>query len=222
MRTTTFSTLLAVLATAVVRAQPSPPAQGIQLGNTDIINGYDIRFPLTVTQCEPVFIYYDTTARGAGTVSIGFVAAEQYNPMFLEIAIPSGTGYIEWFCNIPAGYSFGVWGYHAYYLVVQPGSSSGCLTDITTTYARASYMTTVFQSYTSNSPANAGPSMMPVLHGYVYPFFFALSSALTIFSLARQFPSSLVPSQQLRSSTNHNFIFRIVQAYPHLLFVVRT
>jgi hypothetical protein len=134
MRTTTFSTLLTTLAAAVVWAQPTPPPQGIQLRNTEITNAYDIRFPLTITQCQPVFIYYNTTGRTAGTVSIGFVAVEEYNPMFLVIAVPSGVGYIEWFCDIPAGYGFGVWGYHAYYLVVQPGSSDSCLSDITTTY----------------------------------------------------------------------------------------
>jgi len=51
---------LGILASTVL-AQPSPPSQGIQIGNSDL-GAWDIRFSSTVTQCEPVPIYYNSHA----------------------------------------------------------------------------------------------------------------------------------------------------------------
>ena len=46
---------------AIVLAQPSLPAHRIQIGWLE--EGIDLRFPLTVTQCEPLFIYYESESR---------------------------------------------------------------------------------------------------------------------------------------------------------------
>jgi hypothetical protein len=85
-----------------VLAQPSPPSQGIQIGNPDL-GAWDIRFSLTVTQCEPVPIYYNTTT---AEYAIFFNYGTPDTNTFLSIPIPIGAGYIEWICNVPAGYGF--------------------------------------------------------------------------------------------------------------------
>jgi hypothetical protein len=133
-----------VPAVTVVFAQPSPPAQGIQLASC---LPFDVFFPLTVSQCEPVFVYYNTTVPQSFGIS---TISGEYTDLII-FAIPTGIGYFEWICNIPAGYTIIVDG--RYVFVVQPGWSSSCLGDITTTYPHATYITTAFRSYTAN-PAN--------------------------------------------------------------------
>ena len=143
---------------AIVLAQPSPPALGIQIGSSAF--GSDIRFPLnaSVTQCEPVFIYYNNTIRPTYVLLAN--AGINYN--FLSIGpIPVGVGYFEWICNIPAGYGFWAARDYFYYIVVQPGSSSSCLHDVTTTYQYAGYSTTEFASYTAY-PITTTPSLLPL------------------------------------------------------------
>jgi hypothetical protein len=149
---------LAILA-EIVLGQPSPPAQGIQLWLVDRSLGVDARFPLTVTQCEPVFIYYNNTYSIAASDTFGGVALNPafHLPYFLIFYFPPGVGYIEWICNIPAGYSFWVRANLNYPIVVQPGSSSFCLRDITTTYRHATYSTAYFQSYTAGPPTSLAP-----------------------------------------------------------------
>jgi hypothetical protein len=141
---------LAILA-GILLAQPSPPAVGIQLGR---FPEWEVRFPLTVTQCEPVFIYYNTTARFNG---VGLSSRIDI-PSFLLIGyFPVGVGYVEWICNIPAGYGFWAGSAQTYPIVVQPGSLSSCLRDITTTYQYATYTTAAFQSYTAGPPTPLAP-----------------------------------------------------------------
>jgi hypothetical protein len=138
---------LGILASTVL-AQPSPPSQGIQIGNPDL-GAWDIRFSLTVTQCEPVPIYYNSTT---AEYAIFFNYGTPDTNTFLSIPIPIGAGYIEWICNVPAGYGFYAVYYSLhYFVIVQPGSSA-CLHDVTTTYPDATYRTTVFQSYTAQAP----------------------------------------------------------------------
>jgi hypothetical protein len=133
----------------VALAQPSPPTSGIQLsGRSDL----DLRFPITVSQCEAAFIYYDASSIGN---KISFYRPDVSNPrvqdIFLSILVPRGTGYLEWICDIPADHTFFVAITYGYYVVVNPGSSS-CLQNITATYSDADYNTTLFVSYTANSP----------------------------------------------------------------------
>ena len=136
---------------AIVLAQPSPPALGIQIGSSAY--GSDIRFPLAVTQCEPVFIYYHAA------VSDSFISffSGSHDFLFAILPIPTGDpGYFEWVCNIPAGYNFLVTtiGFSVYYyIVVQPGPLSSCLHNVTTTYQYASYSTVPFASYTARPPS---------------------------------------------------------------------
>jgi hypothetical protein len=158
MRSATLLSSLGVLA-ATVLAQPSPPAQGVQLSAA-----YDVRFPLTVSQCEPVFIFYNTT--GPYNVNLNIRApagTTSTSPAIAVITIPLGIGYLEWACHIPAGHAFVVEGWYERYFVVQPGSSSSCLHDITTTYSYVRYTTTAFQSYTSNPPTSVTPAISDFL-----------------------------------------------------------
>jgi hypothetical protein len=119
--------------------------QGVQLG------GYneDIRFPLTVSQCEPVIIYYSLLSGGSG---VGFFKG---GITLFALEIPNGTGYLEWICNIPAGYDFAIGAGSIRYYIVQPGSSASCLLNITTTYEYASYRTTAFEFYTRHLPTTS-------------------------------------------------------------------
>jgi hypothetical protein len=92
---------------AIVLAQPSPPAQGIQLGS-----GLDVRFPLTVTQCEPVLIFLDVVGqlRGESGDAYLFLSTPDHSSTLITFNDPSvPSGYFEWICNIPAGYGF--WAY---------------------------------------------------------------------------------------------------------------
>ena len=146
-----LQTIFLAVLTATV-AQPPPPTQGVQLSVSYDID--DILFPLTVSQCEPVLIYYNNTRSG----TYFFPLATPDLATFLTIIIPQGFGYIEWFCNIPAGHGFiASWNYH-HYVVVQTSSSSSCLRNITTTYVSATYDTTLFQSYTARPPNTTTPS----------------------------------------------------------------
>ena len=160
---------LAILA-SIVLAQPSPPAAGVQIG--DLTNaeagGWDVRFPLTVTQCEPVFIFVNTTTRdttgitaearptsGFGPGPPSFGAIYFHSPdsvMLFSIGPLRSVGYVEWVCHIPAGHSLTVSfrpGIIFHQFTVQPGRSSSCLRNITATYSFASYYTSQFMSYTA-------------------------------------------------------------------------
>ena len=147
---TSIQAVFLIVLAATVLAQPSPQMQGIQLGNLSL--GVDFRFPETVTQCEPVLMYCDTIRVG---YSLYLLTPDNY--VFLRIPIPNGTRYIEWICDIPAGYGFTASYYSRAYFVVQPGLSSSCLRNITTTYASGRYDTAVFQSYTAEPPNKTVP-----------------------------------------------------------------
>ena len=202
---------LAILLSAfamTVQPQPSPPTQGIQLASTD-----DVRFPLTISQCEPVFIYYNVDTPGYSLVISTIVDDINAIIYLLRLNIPLGSGYLEWICNIPAGYSFLVEGSYTYIFVVQPGSSSSCLRDITTTYAYASYATTFFRSFTANPPT---PLVYTFDHAtYIRSSRLSLCPRLTLL-LARLFPSPLIldPSQRSLSSTRPNLLVRTYLSSP--------
>jgi hypothetical protein len=166
------------LARLVVTVLAQPPAQGIQLGSPES-DGDDFRFPLAVSQCEPVFIWYNRTTRNTNMYFI----TPDFNGsdgMFLQIPAPFGTGYIEWICNIPAGYAFMVGYWYRHYIVVGPSTLSFCLHNVTATYEYALYIMTSFRSYTSHPPNTTRPSIFwGFLAKYVY-FCLYSSPKLTI------------------------------------------
>ena len=134
-----FAAVLAVL------GQIARPTEGYQLGN--VTAGFDIIFPVSIVQCEPVLIYYNFTNEDSL-----FLNSPGFNGnTFLVLTFPIGVGYLDWICDIPAGYTFNAGRYFEQIFTVQPGSSSACLGEITTTYAFASYEPTYFQSYTQHT-----------------------------------------------------------------------
>ena len=168
MRTVTrcaFAAFQAILVSTVM-SQPLAPTQGIQFSDSDL---FDIRFPLSVSQCDPVLIYHNTT----GPSFIGIDTTIPAEPLRLcrlvTLNIPTGIGYLVWICDIPAGYTFTAeYSFRRFY-VVQPGSSSSCLQNVTTTYADAEYLTSDFATYTANAPHTTSPSIpTEQLATYVY------------------------------------------------------
>jgi hypothetical protein len=139
--------LLLVLAVTVL-TQPSPPMPGVQLGTPEL--GIDFRFPSTVSQCEPVLIYYNITNPG-GRNTVWFSTLDNNYLLYIS-PFPLGAGFFEWICNIPAGYGFAVFNDKVYFVVVQQGTSSSCLGNITTTHAYASYTLPIFETYTAQPP----------------------------------------------------------------------
>ena len=105
---------------------PTPPTQGIQLGIPEM--GVDIRFPLTVSQCEPVLIYYNTQHihDDLYPALLNFTSPTDHQS-FLVLDFPLGAGYMEWICNIVAGYSFLVSSHITHQYFVASGSSALCL-----------------------------------------------------------------------------------------------
>jgi hypothetical protein len=151
--------LLFLILATIVLAQPSPPAQGIQIG--DPLLGVDIRFPLTVTQCEPVFIFCNITIVSSSDYFV-YLQSPDFNSILLYIGpTPLGVHYFEWVCNIPAGYGFWAGHFGLFYVIVQPGPSSSCLHNVTTTYQYASYSTVAFASYTAGLPITTTSSFPP-------------------------------------------------------------
>ena len=155
MRTLFSLAAMAAFATDVL-TQPAQPTHAIQLSRS-----YDVRFPSTVSQCEPVLIYHNTPESYALHI---YTMESGLSRTLVRLTIPRGIGYLEWICNIPAGYTFVVLNSYAHVLSVQPGSSSACLGDITTTYAYADYETTDFRSYTAH-PANPTTPDIAAFHG---------------------------------------------------------
>ena len=150
--------ILAALPVTVLTQSPPTDSEGIQLARVN-----DIRFPLTVAQCEPVLIYYNVNTTGGSHLFLHSASSE----LLAHLAIPVGVGYLEWVCNIPAGHGFRVSAYYEQYFVVQAGSSSSCLRALTTTYSYVNYATTAFQSYTSNAPSTVTSSISAFPAKYV-------------------------------------------------------
>jgi len=123
------------------------PTEGIDLCTDDF--SFHIIMPLTISQCDPVLIYYNNPDTGNISVSLS-------NPdsgyVFLSLYFPPGVRYLEWICDIPTSNTFIAIGYgYDQLYTVQSGSSSACLHDITTTYTYAFYNTTLFQSFTQST-----------------------------------------------------------------------
>jgi hypothetical protein len=141
-----YSTLASFLAVLIFAAmtvgQPAPPNEGYQLSDSPL---FEIIMPLSVAQCEPVLIYYDITKKPDVYLLL-------FTPDFDILAsfkFPGLIGYLEWICNIPSGIEFVAASNFAYQLYkVQPGSSTDCLGNVTTTYSAVEYATAAFQTYT--------------------------------------------------------------------------
>jgi hypothetical protein len=125
--------------------QLATPADGYQLGTGAA--GNSIIIPKSFAQCEPFLIFYELFE----VVSTVLVLSTIEGDTIVTLSLPLGSGYLEWICNIPAGQQFLVMGEKVF--TVQPGSSSACLGNVTTTYSFASYSTGIFQSYTASPPA---------------------------------------------------------------------
>jgi hypothetical protein len=152
----------AVTTTTATLGQAVPPLEGRQFGS--LINNsdpggpsYDIIMPLTVSQCDPVLIYYNITAWNAANGDDPALFLSIYSPelySILNIELPSSdVGYLAWTCNIPAGeyfFAFSQGGVFVGY-AVQPGSSSACLGPLTTYTSLLQYDTGIFASYIAAS-----------------------------------------------------------------------
>jgi len=150
------SVVVIFAAILTVHAQTIRPTEGYYF--SDITQSTSIILPLSIVQCEPVLIYYNNTYDDLIGVAFKLYIADREEFFFLTLSFPRGVGYLDWICNIPAGSSF-----IAYYVdsaqtyTVQPGSSSACLGDITTTYSYASYYTSYFQYYTQHPDSGEFP-----------------------------------------------------------------
>ena len=136
--------LLLIVCTALfttIRSQSTHPAQGIQLGNPRA--GINIVIPASMTQCESFLVYYNITALVSPHIAL--YTPDLVGDALLTLLPPgSAIGYIDWVCNIPAGHGLivgvrdlldtGVLRTQNY--VVQSGTSSSCLVDLTATRSR--------------------------------------------------------------------------------------
>ena len=148
MRAGPVLVLLAILSVTIL-AQPSRPTDALQIGDPSA--GFDVRFPVTVSQCEPVLIYFNVIGLGEGY--IGFDAPDEgpYN-FLIRMQLPRYSfGYMKWICNIPAGYRFLVYNTLQYYVNVQAGPSS-CLGNITTRLCQGVGITSLDFSHTPRIP----------------------------------------------------------------------
>ena len=160
-----------IILALVALSQPSPPAEGIQIGNP--LDGWDVRFPLRITQCEPVFIYYNNT--NYTDAGVGFRTLDSLVTRDLLLFIgpfPLGVGYFEWICNIPADLAFYAFAGVFYRIVVQSGPISSCLGVMTTTNPLVFYETTNFVTFTASRPITTLPFYMSPTRLATYVHFF--------------------------------------------------
>jgi hypothetical protein len=146
--------LAALVGTVLVLAQPPRPTAAIQLSAST-----DVRFPSNVSQCDQVLIFYDR-ATATNTALLGIYAPGDLaaTDRLISMVVPTGIGYLDWACNIPAGHNFAVHFDLWQYIAVQSGRSE-CLGNVTTTYEFVSYATPLFQSYTANPPRTDAPTV---------------------------------------------------------------
>jgi hypothetical protein len=123
-----------------------------------------------MTQCEPFLVYYNIIV--PVSPFIGFFSPDLAGDALLTLLPPgSATGYIDWVCNIPAGHGLivgvrdaaGILRTKNY--IVQSGTSSSCLVDLTASYSVVDYGTN-FPSYTSASSPSFRTTL-PVSLAYV-------------------------------------------------------
>jgi hypothetical protein len=103
---------------------------------------------MTIVQCERVVTYCNMDG-------VPRSVAEVESLHIVHTVLSTGNGYAEWIHNIPTGYQVALAYFGIQDFVVQPGPSSGCLHDITTTYRCATYITSNFQEFTGQPPVPA-------------------------------------------------------------------
>jgi hypothetical protein len=138
LSTTTMALILEMLVVVVAfftgtQGQLAPPTDSAAIIGPFGTTNDTIIMPMSVAQCESLSIFYRLLS-----MDLNFQALPSFET-FINITVPTGTGYLEWICNIPAGQQFLAPGDAAY--TVHNGSSSSCLGNLTTTYSLASYST---------------------------------------------------------------------------------
>ena len=121
-------------------------SQGYQLG--DPVGGISVLFPLTVTQCDAVVVFYNVTTSDQVPVLLHPPDDVDGRAPFLTLTPPSGAGYLVWHCTVPAGNRFIASATRSHAFTVQAGPSSICLGDLSVDTAIARYDTRVFHSLT--------------------------------------------------------------------------
>ena len=140
-----LSAFLCALGCILGRLTPvSSISQGYQLG--DPVGGISVLFPLTVTQCDAVVVFYNVTT--SDRVPVLLHPPDDGAAPFLTFTPPSGAGYLVWHCTVPAGSSFIASATRSRAFTVHAGPSSICLGDLSVDTAIARYDTSVFQSLT--------------------------------------------------------------------------
>jgi hypothetical protein len=129
------------------------PTQGFGVG--DPLYQWNITLPSSIAQCEPFVIYYNTSIFDEGDNFILDIRTPDSQTVLVLLEFPNAIGYLDWICNIPAGYSFvaEAFSFKQYY-TVDPGSSSACLGNVTTTNSILFYQTPYFKSYTQAPPTS--------------------------------------------------------------------
>jgi len=121
MTVPTLASVVVFLAAILpILAQVTRPTEGYEI--TNVPNNYDIIFPLSIVQCEPVLIYYNNI--GTDWISVDLHAPD--GGYILQLDFPPGVGYLDWICNIPSGHTLYALASLSQTFTVQPGSSSAC------------------------------------------------------------------------------------------------
>jgi len=120
---------------------------------------------LSLTQCEPVLIFYDSER----TDLLPLFFSTPDNVEIGTVWVPKGSGYLDWVCIIPAGQSFLLAvDVQYYYYTVQPGPSSACLGS-TDAQHKLTYKPSVYSTYTSHSyTANAATTWILTIPLYAF------------------------------------------------------
>ena len=135
-------------------ADPVRPTRGFQIGNTNL--ALDVVVPTSMAQCESFLVYFHITIRPKPWPRIMFYTPDLLGELLTLQLGPAGTagpGYIDWTCNIPAGYSLilaladvrDTLRGHNY--IIAPGPSFPC--PVNQTDPRIVRYGTNFESYTS-------------------------------------------------------------------------
>jgi hypothetical protein len=197
MRSTPTNYMAAFVFMATALGQTAPPSTGYQMGGPvrypDSSEGpwVDVIMPMTITQCEPVLIYYNVSAwTGAGPIRLYLQTPTIESPNFLYLEFPYGSvGYLQWICNIPGGQGFIASVEPLYiepdqYFLVEVGSSSACLGHLEPSYdTHLQYSTTEFDVYTTESFSSI--NFTTVWAGFHIPYAFAILLRIVQLNLIR-------------------------------------
>jgi hypothetical protein len=157
------SILVAFLSMVLLAMAQDRPTQGYELGGPG--QDIDIILQPSMIQCEPFLIYYSLST--ADPVFIAFYSPDLQGDAILTLQPPGlTTGYIDWICDIPAGHGVIIAGrfsglLYGQYYVVEPGTSSACLGNLTATYSILDYGTN-FPSYTAATTSYIEASFLPM------------------------------------------------------------